>query len=226
MASLSQNDRNIIAEHPLDKCLDHLQDPLRKVEHNYRPDPIPYQYTLTDQDQERHEAISKLLLASMGHKVTFNLRSKIGNSNIATKLSKLFGFVQSDQYNYEHYRALSRLVIKKAPDIGIWNAVFDLITTVSRTTPPTSIPVSFDSTPVTISSSSFQGSEQTRRIIESAMFHEIKRCTYRDVDGFFEKYFEGRRWSRKSKEIYNTVTKQYRDGRWTDFSNPPEDDAV
>jgi len=104
--------------------------------------------------------------------------------------------------------------------------ISNLITTVSRTTTPTSVPVSFDGTPITISSSSFQGSEQTRRIIESAMFYEIKGCTYRDVDGFFEKYFEGRRWSRKSQAIYNAVKKQYRGGRWTDFPDPPDEDGV
>lgn len=158
--------------------------------------------------------------------MALDLRSRIGNSNVATELSKLFGLVQSDRYNYEHYRALSRLVAKQASDVDIWNAVFDLITTVSRTTPPTSVPVSFDGTPITISSSSFQGSEQTRRIIESAMFYEIKGYTYRDVDGFFEKYFEGRRWSRKSQAIYNAVKKQYRGGRWTDFPDPPDEDGV
>lgn len=135
--------------------------------------------------------------------MALDLRSKIGNDNVATELSKLFGLIQRGRYNYEHYRALSRLVVKQASDVDIWDAVLELITTVSRTTPPTSIPVSFDGTPVTISSSSFQGSDQTRRIIESAMFYEISRCTYRDVDGFFEKYFEGRRWSRKSKAIYS-----------------------
>lgn len=103
MANLSQNDRNIIAEHSLNKRLDHLQELLRKVEQNYRPGPIPYNGTLVDQDQRRHEAILNLLLALMGQKVAFNLRSKIGNSNIATELAKIFGLVQSGRYNYQHY---------------------------------------------------------------------------------------------------------------------------
>lgn len=34
MANLLQKDRNIIAEHPLDKHLDNLRDPLRKAEAN------------------------------------------------------------------------------------------------------------------------------------------------------------------------------------------------
>ncbi|KAL2044998.1 hypothetical protein N7G274_002773 [Stereocaulon virgatum] len=227
MAKLSQNDLNIIAEHPLDTSLDQVRELLRKIEQSYKPGSLSFDGVADGPDLGHQEAISKLLLALMGHKVAFDLRSKIGNNDVANELSKLFGLVRSGRCNYEHYRALSRLVVKKASDVDIWNAVFDLITTVFRTTPPTSIPPSFDGTPVTISSSSFQGSEQTRQIIESAMFYEIKRCTYRNVDGFFEKYFEGRRWSCKSKEIYNAVKKeQYRDERWTDFPDPPDGDAV
>ena len=226
MAALSQNDRNIIAEHPLDTSLDHLREPLRKTEKIYKPGSLSFDGAADSSDYEPQEAISKLLLALMGHKVAFNLRSKIGNKDIASELSELFKHVRSGRYNYEHYRALLRLVVKKASDVDIWDAVIDLIITVSRTTPPTSIPPSFDSTPVTISSSSFQSSEQTRKIIESAMFYEIKGCTYRNVGGFFEKYFDGRQWSRKSKEIYNAVKKQYKAGRWTDFPDPPDEDAV
>ena len=47
-------------------------------------------------------------------------------------ISRLFGLVQGGHYNYEHYRALSRLVVKQASDVDHWTAVFKLIITVSR----------------------------------------------------------------------------------------------
>ena len=78
----------------------------------------------------------------MSHKVAYNLRSKIENDNVITELSKLFEFIQRDDYNYEHYRALSRFVVQKVSDVDIWDAVLELITTVFQTTPPKSIPVS------------------------------------------------------------------------------------
>ena len=226
MANLSQNDRNIITEHPLDTSLDHLREPLRKTEQSYKPSSLSFDGAADSPNLDPQKVISRLLYTLQGHEVALDLRSKIGNNDIASELSELFKRVRSGRYNYEHYRALSHLVVKQASDVDIWNAVLNLIITVSRTTPPTSIPVSFDGTPITISSSSFQGSEQTRKIIESAMFYEIKGCTYRDVDGFFEKYFEGRCWSSKSKAIYNAMKKQYRGGRWTDFPDPPDEDAV
>ena len=230
MVNLSQSDLDIIVEHPLDKCLDYLQDPLRKAEQNHRSDSLLYDGIVNrgSQDQESRKTISGLLCALQGHEVAFNLRSKTKSEDVASDLSALFRCVRNGNFNYEHYRALSRLVVKQASDVDIWDAVLELIITVFRTTPSTSNPVSFDDTSVTISSSSssFQDSEQTRQIIESAMFYEIKRCTYRDVDGFFEKYFEGRRWSCKSKTIYSAVKKQYRRGRWTDFPDPPDENAV
>jgi hypothetical protein len=51
MIDLSQNDRNIIAEHPLDKYLDHLRDPLRKAEQNYRPSSLSYDGVVDRHDQ-------------------------------------------------------------------------------------------------------------------------------------------------------------------------------
>jgi hypothetical protein len=226
MANLSQNDRNIIAEHSLNKCLDHLQEPLREVEQNYRPSLISYNDTLADQDQRRQEAISNLLHALMGQKIAYNLRSKIGNSNIATELSKIFGLVQSGRYNYQHYRSLSQLVIKKASDVNIWSVVFELIITVSRTTSSTSIPASFDDTLITSSSVSQQGDEQISKLVDARIFEEIRKCTYRNVGGFFSKYFEEKDWTEQTKKIYRVVQDRHVDGRWTDFSDSPVQNAV
>jgi Fungal protein kinase len=124
------------------------------------------------------------------------------------------------------YRPLFLLVIKKAPDIDIWNAVFDLIRSVSQTTPPTSIPPSFDGTPVIYSSASMQGEEQTKRLLETSLFDEIRNCTYQNVGGFFPKYFERREWSEQSKEIYQALKHRHVDGRWMDFPDPPDEKAV
>ena len=116
---------------------------------------------------------------------------------MASELSELFKRARNGDFNYLDYRGLSQLVIRKAPDIGIWNAVFHLITSISRltppaTVPPSAIPPSSDSTPITHSSASQQGGEQTREVVERRVFEEIRFCTYRDVEGFFKKYFEGK----------------------------------
>ncbi len=148
------------------------------------------------------------------------------SGDIASELLTLRKRVRDGNFNYEYYRALSRLVIKQAPDVDIWNAVLNLIITVSRTNPPTSVPVSFDGTSITHSSSSQQRGEQTQKLVEGRIFEEISECTYQNVDGFFSKYFEGKRWTERTKEIYQAVQDRHVDERWTDFPQSPVQNTV
>ena len=223
MANILPDDRAIITKHPLANSLDYLREPLRKIEQsleqNLKHNPID------NPDLDPQKEISRLLNTLQGHEVAYNLRLKTRSENIASELSGLFRCVQNGDFNYKHYRALLQLVIKQAPDIDIWNAIFDLIT-VFQTTPPTSIPLSYNSTPIKPSSASQQGSEQTRELVEGRIFEEIRGCTYRNVGGFFSKYFEGRDWTEQTKEIYRTVQEQQASGRWTEFPDPPVEKAV
>jgi hypothetical protein len=226
MANISENDRAIITEHPLNKSLDLLREPLEEVERNDALSSLSYDDVLDRVDSDSQKAISRLLSALLGQEAAFYLGSKISNNTIDIELLKLYGLVRSGRYNYQHYRALLQLVVKQASDVDIWNAVFDLIITVSPKTPPTSIPVSFDGTPVKSSSASQQGREQTRKLVEARIFEEIRECTYRNVGGFFTKYFEEKGWTEHTKKIYRAVQDRHVNGRWTDFPNPPVQNAV
>ena len=221
MANLLLDDRAIIAKHPLANSLDYLREPLRKIEQGS----LSHYDPIDSPDLDPQKEISRLLNTLQGHEVAYNLRSKTGSENTASELSSLFRRVQNSDFNYEDYRALLQLVIKQAPDVDIWDAVFDLIT-VSRITPPTSIPLSYDSTPIKHSSASQQGSEQTRELVEGRIFDEIRGCTYRNIGGFFSKYFEGKDWTEQTKEIYRTVQEQQASGTWTYFPDLPTENAV
>lgn len=185
MAILSPDERVIIAKHPLGNSLDQLRESLQKIELSHQPDPLSYDGAVDSSEQGPQKAISRLLSVLQGHEVAFDLRSKTGQGDVSSELSMLFRRVRNGDFNYEQYRALSRLVINQAPDVIIWNAVLNLLITVSQTTPPTGIPVSFDGTPITHSSASQQSGEQTRKLLEGRIFEEIRESTYQDVDGFF-----------------------------------------
>ncbi|OJD20959.1 hypothetical protein ACJ73_07704 [Blastomyces percursus] len=90
--------------------------------------------------------------------------------------------VKSRLSTYVHQQA--------ATDVDIWKAVLDLIATVSRATPPASIPPTCLGTPIKSTSSSQKGSEQTRELVNPRIFEEIRGCTFRGVERFFAKYFE------------------------------------
>ena len=226
MANLLLDDRAIIAKHPLANSLDYLREPLRKIEQSLKPGSLSHYDAVDSPNSGPQKEISRLLNTLQGHEVAYNLRSKIGSENTASELSRLFRRVRSSDFNYEHYHTLSQLVIKQAPDIDIWNAVLDLIITVFQTTPPISIPLSYDGTPIKHSSASQQGSEQTRELVDGRIFEEIRGCIYRNVGGFFSKYFEGKDWTEQTKEIYRTVQEQQASGRWTEFPDLPTENAV
>ena len=104
-------ERTIIAKHPLDDSLDHLQDSLRKAEQSYKPRSISYDPAVESSELGPSKAISRLLYTLQGHEVALNLYSKSGNEDIASELYTLFRRVRNGDFNYEHYRALTRLVI-------------------------------------------------------------------------------------------------------------------
>ncbi|KAA6410557.1 MAG: serine threonine- kinase Sgk2 [Lasallia pustulata] len=135
--------------------------------------------------------------------------------------------VQKGDFEYKHIRPLSQLVIKQAPDVNIWAAVVALVRLISHSTPPPSLPPSFE-TPITHTSASQQGSEQTRRKIEHRVFEEIRHCTHRAVEGFHEKYFEGHKWNRRAKRIWQSAKSRYSDSdkRWTQLPAAATEDEV
>lgn len=57
--------------------------------------------------------------------------------------------------------------------------------------------------------------------MKKRLFEEIRSCTYRGVGGFFPRYFEGKSWTPRTLDIYQAMKNRHKDGRWTDFPNPP-----
>lgn len=171
-------------------------------------------------------SIGQLFFALMGHEVSSKITLKSSNRNVYTELQDILRkLTRLSNSIYKYFLPLSQLVIIKAPDADIWNAVLKFIESFSYITPPTSS-VTSSGTPITRSSASQQGSEQTKRLVENAIFYEIRERTYRNVGGFFQKYFDGKEWSRKSRSIYRDVSKRHFGGRWIDFPNPPTQEKV
>ncbi|KAL7928030.1 serine/threonine-protein kinase Sgk2 [Trichoderma chlorosporum] len=133
-------------------------------------------------------------------------------------------------HHHRYFRPLSGAVIKQVPDVEIWTTVINLVLATSHSTPPpstppSSAPASVD-TPITYSSASQQGSEQTRQLIEERVFEEICHCTHRAVGGFHEKYFQGRKWNRRANQIWQRAKKHYGDHRWTQLPDKSTEDEL
>ncbi|EEH40544.2 hypothetical protein PAAG_08997 [Paracoccidioides lutzii Pb01] len=70
---------------------------------------------------------------------------------------------------------------------------------------------------------------QTCELVNPRIFEEIRGCTFRDVEGFFDKYFEGKDWSDKADAICRRELAPDSDGNWAhwaQFPIPSTQDAV
>ena len=199
--------RNLLAN--TDQSYDSRRDVTGDIEQNHGA---------VDQnsDQEGQKAVSRLLLALAGP-----LAASVPMQDIVSVLTKC----QSKPFDYEPYRELIQCVVQKASDAEIEANVTGLISKFLPMTPPKStVSSNFPSipdTPRTAASASQQGFEQTEALWKDRIFEEIKHCTWRKVGGFDGKYFEGKEWTPKSKDIYNQASSRLVNGRWTGFPNPP-----
>ncbi|OJD12146.1 hypothetical protein AJ78_07217 [Emergomyces pasteurianus Ep9510] len=217
MADLSQKDRDIIKQYPLNDSLDELTDRLQgaeEVNDSRRSDSL---------DRLYRTAISKLIVALQGADAASKLPSQV-NESLDLDLAGLYMRLGKEKgsFNYNPYRDLVRLVIQKAPDVDIWKAVYQVIETVSQLTPPATVLPTSDGTPWRSTSSSQRGKEQTRKLVEERLFDEIRTCTHKDVGGFDATYFQNKSWEGKFTDIHKKI--QERDGAGaglSDFPDPP-----
>ena len=239
MANLSEDERLIIATYPLNDSLAYLQDSLEKAEQSYPPrtfsDVERVNYSATDPPK----VISRLLFTLQGHEVAFSLCSKTGNGNIRSELSTLVVRVQSGDFNYEHYRELSQLVIKKAPDVDIWNHVFELITRTKpapqpATPPPPLLPFSssFEQTPWSYSTGMFADTSEYRNNVDAALKEELLPNLRLDIPDFHRVLF---RQVPQLEELANEVFKKCQGGEnslyqistgWTKWPESAKEDLV
>ncbi|OJD16106.1 hypothetical protein AJ78_03686 [Emergomyces pasteurianus Ep9510] len=194
MAGLSQEDRNIIKNHPLANLVDHLRGALQQAEKQYEYDGADESH-----NQLYRNAISKLLSALQGEEAALNICSRISDGNVASDLANLFTSLQRANFSYNHYRHLVHLVIQKLPpaesqnvetwNFDVWNAVFDLIDTVSRGTPPPPHPASsIQQTPWLRNTSSFVNSTEYRKHVDIVLKEELGEI-HVDIPRFFDAYF-------------------------------------
>lgn len=213
MVELSQTDIEFIGDHPLNGCLDSIRTPLEKA--------LAIAGTPTDDGDFKNpgrthqlvRAIDQLLFALRNHDAADGIKSS-GSLDLRGELLKI---MDANQRNFveENFSALISLVLDEGSDLDIWTAVLNLIP--SRT-PPSSIQPCNDATPVVRSSSSYHGSEQTKRHLEAALQYELMDRTYRDVGGFFDKFFPS---SQRLEKICNDICT-----RGKDFPDPPDEKEV
>ncbi|KAM4062554.1 hypothetical protein HRG_011264 [Hirsutella rhossiliensis] len=192
-----QSRSKVIKDNPIGYSLDALRNSFSSI---CEGKSIPWSLDgLNQLGQEDLQTLTLDLLSTLQSLRTPRLlRSASSGKNLLGDLSRLIFAVNSDDFYLDRVKPLlNAVLIQRASDSEIWSAVFDL-TTFTR-----------------------QGVEQTRDVVEKKVFEEIRLCTYRDVEGFFEKYFEGKDWTRRALDTYEEMKDHHVDGEWTDIPDPP-----
>ena len=200
MAQLSQSERDIIGEYPLNGTLEQFRDILSKAEQAASAPRLDTTSNGPEKPRLFAAAMGRLIHSLMESDMAINLPSKTENQALASNLLAIRLRIQKRDLDHSYFRALSRFIIDNASDIDIWDTIFNLINILLYVTPPTIIAPTFDGTPTTRSSSSFKNSEQTRKNLEPELFYEINNCTYRNVRDFFDKYFEKKNETARAKK--------------------------
>ncbi|KAG5954707.1 hypothetical protein E4U57_004197 [Claviceps arundinis] len=123
------------------------------------------------------------------------------------------------QGSVEHlnFQALVEPIVTNAYDAHIWEAVLDRVDALSP--PPAQKPFHK------------RGSKDHAVVAakKDELFDEVKNSLFRAVDGFREKFFGTSRWgidSPDGHQMYKSLPKEHRNGKWKDLPNNAEEHAV
>ncbi|KAI4592130.1 hypothetical protein KJ359_011505 [Pestalotiopsis sp. 9143b] len=200
----------IVSERPLGDSLDNIRGKLRD----------------NNAEDLRQDDIAGLLGALIVSPAAFSLPSPDGSGNVAAKLFSIQQQVRAGVVKLDQFLFLVRHVVDKSSDIDIWQVVFNIIETLNPLTPPpSSAAPTFRGTPVKTSSSRLADSE-TCDIVEGELFEEIRRCTFRNVGGFWDKFFDSKSWRKEQSAMLKGILTAHDGKRWTDFPTVPDEKPV
>ncbi|OAF59713.1 hypothetical protein VC83_03925 [Pseudogymnoascus destructans] len=154
------------------------------------------------------------------------LPSRIADRTVSGDLAILYGRVDANQLDIASAIPLVEQIVKNEPDeptwndSDIWHAVLELVARTNPATPPTAFEKAVLDTPLRSSSASQSGIEQTHDEIDQRIREELTGRVYDDVEDFHGRYFEGKTWTHKAKNIYEQSRTQYAKGRWVGWPEP------
>ncbi|CAH0044867.1 unnamed protein product [Clonostachys solani] len=208
LAALTEQQIRIISDHPFNDSLDYFRIKLSDFHQS---------------DTPRQDDVVSLVGTLVASPAAFNLPD--GNSNAAFKLLPILQRVRKSTIELDRFRPLVRCVINKSPDDTIWAAIFGLFDTLGPLTPYSSITPTFRGTEVRSSSSRLADSE-TRDIVERELLEEIRTCTFRNVGGFCDRFFDSKSWGKQQQDMLKRVMAEHDGMRWKGFPPTPDENLV
>jgi hypothetical protein len=201
MAFFTRDEEAIIQQYPLGPSLDVVRSYFKSRDEESSDGTHPDQRV--GSFETAREAIAKLLSTIQGHPVARKLRPASLRRSLDVEISFFYGRIMSEDFHLSLFTPLTVAVADDSTDLSIWQSVVQLIADISGlTTPPRkTIQPSYNGTPFTRSSASYQTLEQSWSDLQTPLRIELSGCTFENVDGFWAKYFEEKEWSDEVNKI-------------------------
>ncbi|KAG6262870.1 hypothetical protein E4U49_002779 [Claviceps purpurea] len=140
------------------------------------------------------------------------------------------------------FQALVQSVVANVSDIHIWEAVLELVAEIKPSTPsPSNIDSTFRGTPIESRpprrsadsdySDDSHGSHESddskwHDNVRKELFHEMKKCTFRKVGGFWDKFFDPTSWHQEQNAMLERILTAHDGEKWTNFPTDLDDESV
>ncbi|TRX93169.1 hypothetical protein FHL15_006037 [Xylaria flabelliformis] len=207
--NLTEKQIKIISEHPLNDTFNHIRDELRD-----------------NADGLRQKNIVSLLEALARTAAASNMTFPDRGGRAVERLACILGYARQGKLDLRRFDSLIGLVVGNSSDTILWATVTSLINVLNLPTPPLFAPT-FIGTSIENTSSRLADSKSLKAM-EKESFKEIRNCTFRNVVGFWEKFFEPDNWCEGQKAILKEIMTHYDYDRktWIEFPTIIDEESI
>ncbi|KAG6284853.1 hypothetical protein E4U46_006485 [Claviceps purpurea] len=228
--TLTSEQITIIEQNPLKNALDQSRAKLR----NFDPS-----------DDSWRSGVAELLCAILGNFTSGLLLAPDGKNYLDLELLFIRRRFMQGLFELVEFQELVQSVVANVSDIHIWEAVLKLVAEIKPSTPsPSDIDSTFRGTPIESRpprrpadsdysdySDDSDGSHESydsewRDNVKEELFHEIKKCTFRKVGGFWDKFFDPTSWRKEQNAMLERILTAHDGEQWTNFPTDPDDEPV
>ncbi|KAG6218388.1 hypothetical protein E4U34_004126, partial [Claviceps purpurea] len=221
--SLTSEQITIIEQNPLKNALDQSRAKLRDF------DPS---------DGSCRSGVAELLCATLGNFTSGLLLAPDGKNYLDLELLSIRRRFMQGSFELVEFQALVQSVVANVSDIHIWEAVLELVAEINPSPPsPSNVAPTFRGTPIESRPHRIpdsDGSDEShesddsewRDNVREELFHEIKKCTFRKVGGFWDKFFDPKSWHKEQNAMLERILTAHDGKKWTNFPTDPDDEPV
>ncbi|KAL2891336.1 serine/threonine-protein kinase Sgk2 [Ceratocystis lukuohia] len=214
-----ENQTDIIRQYPLDpKALKEFRDLLQESEYyDRRNNPLTNIPSKIDQNCT-YEVLQILQSCRASSLLFYN------NSSINTQLAPFFTRILKGSICLSEFGRIINLVANECPDVLIWREAFAFLERFNRQPPKLlatledeAVDISPNRLHISPTDCKLESDVKSQKLLESKVFPEIKNCTFRNVGGFLDRFFNTTHSTETEVSVLKAVLGEHDGKKWRKF---------